>query len=54
MFVKSAVSNDDGNVSENGKRKAIGLDWQNNNPAPVTRFFVHVVAVTARLRRENA
>ena len=39
MFVKSEVSNNDGDASENGKRKAIGLDWQNNNPA---RAFLHI------------
>ena len=52
-MLRSAVSNDDGDASENGKRKAIGLDWQKNNPARASRFFVHFVAVTARLRREN-
>ena len=30
------------------------LDWQNNNFARASRFFVHFFAVTARLRRENA
>ena len=44
-------SNDDGDVNENGK-KSIGSDWQNNNFARTSRFFVHF-AVTARLRREN-
>ena len=39
FLLKSAVSNDDGDASENGKRKAIGLDWQNNNPARASRFF---------------
>ena len=48
-----SLSNDDGDVNENGK-KAIGLDWQNNNFARASRFFVHFFAVTARLRRENA
>ena len=38
-----SLSNDDGNVNENSK-KAIGLDWQNNDS---TR------AVTERLQREN-
>ena len=43
-----SLSNDDGDVNENGK-KAIGLVWQNND------FFVHFFAVAARLRRrENA
>ena len=48
-----SISNDDGDVNENGK-KAIGLDWQNNNFARASRFFVHFFAVTAPLRRENA
>ena len=48
-----SLSNDDGDVNENAN-KAIGLDWQNNNFARASRFFVHVLAVTARLRRENA
>ena len=47
-----SLSNDDGDVNENGK-KAIGLDWQNNNFARASRFFVHFFAATARLRREN-
>ena len=47
------LSNDDGDVNENGK-KAIGLDWQNNNFARASRFFVHFLAVVARLQRESA
>ena len=50
---KTGLNNDNGDVNENGK-KAIGLDWQNNNFAPTSRFFVHFFAITARLRRENA
>ena len=36
------LGNDDGNGNgnENGK-KAMSLDWQNNNFARVSRFFVH-------------
>ena len=45
-----SLSNDD--VNENGK-KAKGLDWQNNNFARASRFFVHFFAVTARLRHED-
>ena len=30
----------DGDVNENGK-KAIGLDWQDDNFAYASRFFVH-------------
>ena len=47
------MSNDDGDGNENGK-KAKGLDWQNNNFARASRFFVHFFAVTARLQRESA
>ena len=42
---------DDGN--ENSK-KALGLDWQNNNFARASRFFVHFFAVAARLQSESA
>ena len=31
-----------------------GLDWQNNNSARASRFFVHFLAVVAQLRRESA
>ena len=48
-----SLSNDEGDVKENGK-KAIDLDLQNNNFARASRFLVHFFAVTARLRRENA
>ena len=41
-----SLSNDDGDGNENGK-KAIGVDWQNNNFARAARFFVHFFAVTA-------
>ena len=44
-----SLSNDDGDGNENGK-KAIGLDWQNNNFARASRFFVYFLAVVARLR----
>ena len=43
----------DGDVNEDGK-KAIGLDWQNNNFSCVSRLFVRLFAVTARLRRETS
>ena len=43
-----SLSNYDGDGSEDGK-KAIGLDWQNNNPARASRFFVHFFAINARL-----
>ena len=35
-----SLSNDDGDGNQNGK-KAIGLDWQNNNFARASRFFEH-------------
>ena len=52
------LRSDDGDGNENVK-KAIGLDWQNNNLARAhtthnTLFFVHSFTFTARLRRENA
>ena len=50
--ILGSLSNDDGNVKENGK-KVIGLDWQNNNFARASHLFVHFFVVTARLRREN-
>ena len=48
-----SLSKDDGEVNKNGK-KTLGLDWQNNNFARASSFFVHFPAVTARLGRENA
>ena len=33
-----SLSNDDGDGNDNGK-KAIGLDWQNNNFAHASHFF---------------
>ena len=36
---------------ERQKKKTIGLDWQNNNFARASRLFIHLFAVTARLRR---
>ena len=35
-------------------QKAIGLDWQNNNFARVSRFFVYFLSVVARLQSESA
>jgi len=46
-----SLSNGDSN--ENGK-KALGLDWQNNHFARASRFFVHFLAIVARLPREYA
>ena len=48
-----SLTNNDSDGNENGK-KAIGLDWQNDNFARASRFFVHFFAVAARLHRENA
>ena len=48
-----SLSNDDGDGNENSK-KAIGLDWQNNNFARASRFYVHFSAVIARLQRARA
>ena len=49
----ATLSNDNGDINENGK-KAIVLDWQNNNFARETRIFEHFFAVVGRLRDENA
>ena len=51
--ILGSLSNDDGDVKENGK-KAISLDWQNNNFARASHLFVHFFAVAARLRAEIA
>ena len=51
--ILGSLSNDDGDGNENGN-KPIGLDWQNNNFARASRFFVHFFAVVARLQGENA
>ena len=39
-----SLSNNDGDGNKNGK-KAIGLDWRNNNFARASRFFVHFLAL---------
>ena len=51
--ITGSLSNDDGHVNENGNN-AIVLDWQNNNFARASRFFVHFFAVVARLEHESA
>ena len=53
ILILGSLSNDNGDVNKNGK-KAVGLDWQNNIFARASRFFVHFLTVTARLRCENA
>ena len=45
------LSNYDGYNNENGK-KAVGLDWQNNNFARASHLFVHFFAFTPRLQRK--
>ena len=42
-FVLGSLSNDDGHgpTAARTEKKVIGLDWQNNNFARVSRFFVH-------------
>ena len=35
-------------------QKAMGLDWQNNNFALASRFFVYFLSVVARLQSESA
>ena len=53
LYKRIGTSNDDGDVKENGK-KTMGLDWQDNNSARASHFFVHFFAATARPQRENA
>ena len=33
--------------NNNGKKVLMGLDWQNNNFAAASRFFVHFLAIVA-------
>ena len=47
------ISNDDGDGNVNGK-KTIGLDWQNNNLARASCFFVYFFAVATQLQRASA
>ena len=48
-----SLKNEDRNGDEK-RKKAISLDWQNNNFARVSRSFVHFFAVAARLQGESA
>ena len=50
--ILESLSNDDGDANENGK-KAIGLDWQNNDSACASHVFVDFLAVTAQVQCEN-
>ena len=46
-----------GSLSDNGQRqreRQKSLDWENNNFARASRFFVHFFAVVARLQSESA
>ena len=52
-LTRGSLSNNDSDSNEN-RKKAIGLDWQNDNFACVSCFFVHFLAVTTRPRHENA
>ena len=66
MSTLGSLSNDDGDDNENGKKAmgldkrewarslSLGLDWQNNNFACISRFFLHFFAVAALLQRESA
>ena len=45
---------DNRELKQRRRQKEVGLDWQNNNLALASHFFVHFFAATARLRRENA
>ena len=53
FYSTGSLSNHNSDDNENVKI-AIGLDWQNNNFARTSRFFVHFYAVVARLQRESA
>ena len=46
-WILGCVSNDDGDVNQVDK-KAMGLDWQNDNFALTSHFFVHFFAVVAK------
>ena len=48
-----SLSDDNGNGNKNGK-KTMSLDWQNNNFARASCFFVHLFAVAAWLQCESA
>ena len=50
-MILGRLSNDDSD--ENGKNP-IGLDWQNNNFSCASCFFLHFLALVARLQHESA
>ena len=41
-------------LNQRNYQKAIALDWQINNSAHTLRFFVHFLAVIARLPNETS
>ena len=45
---------DDGDDGNEYGKKALGIDWQNNNFVRASRFFLHFFAVPARLQSESA
>jgi len=45
---------DQNNSEFYNSKKAIALDWKNNNFARASHFFVHFLAVVARLRLETS
>ena len=52
-YTLGSLSDDEGDGNENG-RNAIGLNWQNNNFARSSRFFVLFFAVVEHLQRETS
>ena len=45
-----SLGNDDGDGNKNEKK---AIDWQNNNFARASLFFVHFFVVAVRLQRES-
>ena len=41
------LDHNNGSLINEISKKAVGLDWQINNSARTSRFFVHFLAVTA-------
>ena len=50
--ILESLSNNDGDANENGK-KAIGLDWQNNDSTRASHVFVNFLTVTGQVQCEN-
>ena len=50
--ILESLSNDDRDANENGK-KAIGLDWQNNDSTRALHVFVNFLTVTGQVQCEN-